>query len=239
MITPLYHRPAVITGGFLWITTIQFFILQFVVQGKWTTPFSLSKNFISDLGAVHTGEFPAHSGNFIGSPAHGLMNASFILFGLAVATGAAWISKGIKEAIDTKLTRSIKLCFFVGGIGVVLVGIFPEDTIIAMHGLGALLQVSGTSIGFILAGRLIKKTGFVMPGVISIITGIISPIAFIATLLSSMMKGPLLGLYLGSWERIAIWPEPVWFFVAGLVCCFKILKSRAIKTRKGYYAIDK
>ncbi|MGI4020048.1 MAG: DUF998 domain-containing protein [Janthinobacterium lividum] len=202
----------IVVGCILWILTIQFLIVQFIVQSSWATPFSLSKNFISDLGAVHSGEFPPDSGNFINSPNHALMNASFMVFGLFIALGAILIGRNN----PTKLVRPTVISFIVAGIGVILVGNFPEDTIIAMHGIGALMQVFGCSVGFILAGLIVKQK-FKMFSNLSIILGVVSAVAFIITSVISIKHVPFLGLYVGTWERISIWPEPVWFVIIGLI----------------------
>ena len=221
-LAPLPKTP-MIAGAVLWIATLQFFVVQFIVQDAWTTPFSLSKNFISDLGAVHRGEFPPGSGSDIYSPAHAVMNTSFIVFGLMIAAGALLIGHSLKGQTTDRLFKRSIAAFVAAGCGVILVGLFPEDTVIAMHGLGALLQVFGSSIGFIFTGRLWRRHGFKTAGSLSVLTGIISPVAFIITSVISMLHTPFLGMYLGTWERIAIWPEPFWFMLTGaglLLGCF-------------------
>lgn len=202
----------IFTGCVLWILTIQFLIMQFIVQSSWTTPFSLRKNFISDLGAVHSGEFPPHFGSFINSPNHALMNASFMVFGFCIALGAFLIGRNN----PAKFVRPTVISFIIAGVGVILVGNFPEDTVIAMHGLGALMQVFGCGVGFILVG-LIVKPKFKFFSMLSIIAGVVSVAAFIIMAVISVKSAPSLGSDLGTWERISIWLEPIWFVVAGLI----------------------
>src|SRR4029450_761647 len=75
-------------GAIVWILAIQFFIAQIFVQSAWTTPFSLTANFISDLGNTTCGPYPAGSGNYVCSPWHAGMNTSFIVFGVIILLGA-------------------------------------------------------------------------------------------------------------------------------------------------------
>src|ERR1043166_10163892 len=71
-------------GAAVWLLAIQFFISQFVVQSAWTTPFSVTENYISDLGNTACGPYPAGSRMYVCSPWHALMNASFIILGLTI-----------------------------------------------------------------------------------------------------------------------------------------------------------
>ena len=66
------------SAGIVWIGAIQFFVAQVVVQSRWTTRYSLSINYISDLGNTTCGVYAA-SGQFVCSPWHAVMNASFVL----------------------------------------------------------------------------------------------------------------------------------------------------------------
>jgi hypothetical protein len=50
-------------GAIVWMLAIQFFIVQIIVQSAWATPFSLTTNYISDLGNTACGPYPADSTN--------------------------------------------------------------------------------------------------------------------------------------------------------------------------------
>ena len=65
-------------GAIVWMLAIQFFIAQIIVQSAWTTPFSLTANYISDLGNTTCGPYPVGSSMYVCSPWHAGMNASFI-----------------------------------------------------------------------------------------------------------------------------------------------------------------
>src|SRR4029077_8587406 len=80
-------------GAIVWVLAVQFFVAQIVVQSAWVTPFSLTQNFISDLGNTDCGPYPPDSGMYVCSPWHTWMNASFILLGLIILVGAALVRK--------------------------------------------------------------------------------------------------------------------------------------------------
>src|SRR4026208_429595 len=76
-------------GALAWIVTLQFFVAQGVVQAAWTTPFSLAHNMISDLARVTCGPLHRAPGIDVAcSPWHALMNASIILNGILIPSGA-------------------------------------------------------------------------------------------------------------------------------------------------------
>jgi len=59
---------AIRLGAIVWIAAIQFFIAQIVVQSAWTTPFSLTANYISDLGNTTCAPYPAGSTMYVCCP---------------------------------------------------------------------------------------------------------------------------------------------------------------------------
>src|SRR5262245_10296100 len=84
-------KRAIWLGAIIWILAVQFFIAQAVVQAAWTTPFSLTQNFISDLGNTTCAPYPLDSNSYVCSPWHALMNASFILLGLIILVGGVLV----------------------------------------------------------------------------------------------------------------------------------------------------
>ena len=69
------HRRQLATAGIVWMSAAQFFVAQAVTQSRWTTPFSLATNYISDLGNTECAPYPRGSDNFVCSPWHAAMNA--------------------------------------------------------------------------------------------------------------------------------------------------------------------
>jgi len=64
-------------------------------------------------------------------PAHSLMNASFVVLGLTMILGSALIYPAFNPARWTAAGFGL---FAIGGGGVVMAGVFPEDTVSGLHG---------------------------------------------------------------------------------------------------------
>ena len=66
-------------GGAFWLLSLEFFLGQAIAQLAWTgSPYSLYNNVISDLGITVC---ETVKGDYLCSPLHNVMNASFILAG--------------------------------------------------------------------------------------------------------------------------------------------------------------
>ena len=200
---------AIVLGAVAWVSSIQFFVTQWVVQSAWTAPFSLARNYISDLGNTTCGPFPSGPGMLVCSPWHAGMNASFVVVGLTVVLGAALLRDAFRP---TRLSWwGLALVAF-AGLGFVLVGLFPEDVSFPPHRLGAALQFICGNLGQVVLGAA-------MPGfrrgkgwaVYSIASGLVG---MSATALFA--SGHSLGLGIGGMERLAAYPLPVWTIVMGI-----------------------
>lgn len=200
---------AVWLGAGVWILAVQFFIAQIVVQSAWTTPFSLTQNFISDLGNTTCGPYPLDSQMYVCSPWHAWMNGSFILLGLIILIGAALLGKAFPPGI----TRAAGLLLLaLAGAGIIAVGIFPEDVNIGYHRIGAaahfiLGNLSMIAMGIAL-GRARRHSGLAVYSVISGIVGLLATALFISD--------HNLGIGTGGMERVAAYPLPLWLIVAGI-----------------------
>jgi|GEM_PF-3569508 len=208
------------TAALLWVSSLQFILMEFIISATWTIPYSFNKNYISDLGAKYRGEFPPGSGSLVDSPQHVFMNASFILFGITCALGALLLRRSMRNAPYKILLNAITTCLVLTGIGVMLIGAFPEDVNLYGHLSGAVLQVLGSNTAFVLAGVWLLKSGHPATGAISIIAGIFSLCAFLVTGYVGF-KGPLLGLYAGAWERMSVWTMIAWLSITGIFLVVK------------------
>jgi hypothetical membrane protein len=201
---------AIRIGAIVWILAIQFFIAQWIVQSAWTTPFSLTTNYISDLGNTSCGPYPAGPRiMYVCSPWHAWMNASFILLGVIILVGAALIYR----AFPAGRTRTAGLALLaLAGPGPILVGLFPENVNITPHTIGAAAHFVSGNLGIVVLGIAIAATRRQTPlAVYSIILGIVG---LLATAL--FVSGHYLGASIGGMERIAAYPLPVWLIVIGV-----------------------
>ena len=201
-------------GPVLYVSSIQFFVVQIFVAMRWNPPYSLTRDTISDLGNTACGTFNAR---FVCSPLHGLMNASFIVLGVAMTAGSILISHqfvsgqfGRSRAATTGLAAMA-----ISGIGVIIVGIFPENSIPAFHGLGAAIPFTVGN-----AALIIMAAAPMMPVVLRLYSFLSGAVAILALVCYSSRH--YLGLGEGGIERVVAYPQTVWLIVIGLFLLVRI-----------------
>jgi hypothetical membrane protein len=135
-----------LVGAWAKISVLQFFLAEAIVIAAWAgpLPYSRSLNLISDLGALHCG---VYDGRDVCSPLHLVMNVSFVLQGLGMLTGAVLLSGAVfRVAAKPVLPAAGEHPFWVtltrilialSGVGIMMVGLVPEDLDSPLHYLGA------------------------------------------------------------------------------------------------------
>lgn len=189
-------------ASLLWISNIQYFIVQILAAERWAEPFSIRFNTISDLGNTVCGMY---GDRFVCSPWHAGMNVSFIVLGLTQLLGALLLMK----TLGTTRTAFIALSMSVlAGIGTIFVGLFPENSIAALHVVGAALPFFFGNIVLLLFGvtRVLPR----WLRIYSLTSGIL---AFIA--LGMFLTGFDAGLGFGATERITAYAQTIWMIVIG------------------------
>jgi len=189
-----------LAGPFLWLLSVQYFFVQVVVASAWRSPYSWQLNAISDLGATRCGQF---DDRFVCSPLHGLMNISLILLGLGMTVGSVLIYQNLRKS------RVGFGLMAVAGIGAILVGIFPEDTIYWAHITGADLAFLVGNIALIVFGLTLRVPCWFRW--YSIISGVVALVALYLFLSHNRFF-----LELGGMERIVAYPQTIWLIVFGL-----------------------
>lgn len=196
------------------IATLQYVVAQLVVQARWTTPYSWSQNFISDLGNTACGTFavPHGSPHYVCSPGHAVMNASFVLSGVLLVAGTillwAYWPRGKAATVGSVL-------LIVAGAGKILTGIVPENTQLSLHLLGAFniplaeLGVVLISVSLLHIQRTVGLVGVAL-GIVGLAGSMLSTAAQIA--------GPalFLGLGPGGMERVGGYPANLWMLLIGI-----------------------
>ena len=113
-------------GAALWVACAQFFIAEQIARLGFVGPYSLRRNMISDLGALHCGAICSHW--------HALMNGSFALQALLIAGGAIVLPFRMPGGVLGLLARA---WLVVAAFGLLQVARFPEDVDIIVHTAGA------------------------------------------------------------------------------------------------------
>ncbi len=209
----LRRGSTVIAGAVCWLSSGQFFLIQLIVQLAWTTPYSLLHNYISDLGNTACYPTPISSPAYICSPLHIVMNASFILLGVNLILGAFFTYR----AFDPSRLRTLGLALIgLAGFGLMLVGFAPENVNTGVHVTGAALQFVSGNLGMIVLGALFYRHHHVPFGRFSMLWGSLGLIGLAAFLVcrSSQLN---LGLGVGGWERVIVYPLPLWAMIMGLI----------------------
>jgi hypothetical membrane protein len=196
-----------VAGGVAWMLTVLYFAVQPVVVAAWRGDYDILRNTISDLGVTECGVFAHLGGEQISvcSPRHDLMNATFVAVGLLIGLGTL-LTRRVWPRSRTMTVATWAL--MVTSIGAVLIGLAPANQNLALHAVGAFLQIPG-SIAPLLAGIGLRKThrGLVL------FSGAIGAVGTIATLL--FFAGVYLGLGPGGMERLAFDPLIIWLIVVG------------------------
>jgi hypothetical membrane protein len=190
-------------GPAIWILCVQYFIVQIIVAVDFKTAYSLRFNTISDLGNSVCGEY---SRMYVCSPLHNLMNASFILLGVTMASGSLLIYQEFKEKTATLIGFS---CMAIGGLGAIIVGLFPENTVSFLHTFGA-------SLPFLLGNLALVIFSFslAIPRILRYYTLLSGAIALIA--LTLFITQHYFGFGIGGMERLVAYPQTIWLVIFGI-----------------------
>ena len=189
-------------AAIFFLSSIQYFVVQYVVARRWPRPYSVARNTISDLGSSVCGKF---DGRYVCSPWHSAMNVSFVCLGSTMVAGSVIMRRVHRSSWATS---SGFVCLAIGGIGVVVVGLVPENTVPLVHGLGAALPFLVGNVGVLLVGFTRWRT--VRFSVISLILGAIPLFA-----LFFYTRAQFFGLGVGGMERIVAYPQTIWLIIAG------------------------
>jgi hypothetical membrane protein len=188
-------------GSWLWLSSVQYFMVQGYVARSFVGGFSLRERTISDLGIT---QCALHGQVYVCSPRFMVMNWSFIALGLTMALGA-WL---LGRSMAIKGTKLGFLCMAVAGAGTILVGIFPSNVIGLLHGIGAALPFLIGNIGLLVLGRSLT-----MPATLRYFTYLSGIIALVA--LGMFVSKTYAGLGIGGMERLVAYPQTIWLIIYG------------------------
>lgn len=207
-----------VIGAGCWILTVAYLLVQPVVAAAWPTPYDLATNSISDLGVTGCGDFRQFDDRVVYacSPRHALMNTVFVLVGLLTSVGAV-LTRGVWPR--RRLTWVGVAFVVLAGVGGILVGLAPANVNLAVHGAGALLQVTG-AVGPLLLG---VAAWSMQRGVaaFSVLCGVVGSAASLL-----YFSQVYLGLGPGGMEHLAFDPLTLWTTVLGFVLLGRWLAAR-------------
>jgi hypothetical membrane protein len=171
----------------------QFAVFMIVAEAVFPN-YSVSANYISDLGVW-------------GKPSAAIFNPSIILFGLLVLSGAYFVQKTFKR-------RGFSSVLALSGLGALLVGFFPENTIVVngvpvIHAIGALISFISGGLAAIASYRVTNSP----LRYFSAVLGAASLLALV--LFASTGSSGYLGIGVGGMERMIVYPTLAWTICFG------------------------
>lgn len=197
-------------AGTVWLLNIQYFIIQIIVARHWAQSYSLLHNTISDLGNTACGPY---GNGFVCSPLHQWMNLSFLALGVGMVLGAALIYLSYKHLRGVALAGLG--CMVLAGVGTMLVGLFPENTVSTLHILGASLPFTLGNVALVILGCTLP-----MPRVLRAYTLSSGFVALVA--LALFFTHTYLGLGIGGTERLTAYPQTIWLLLFSPYVLFRI-----------------
>jgi hypothetical membrane protein len=203
---PLVHR-SVRHGALVWIiATVQFVIGMAVTQIGYGSSYSLTQNYISDLGANACGVF---AGRYVCSPWHLVFDVSIVVFGLLLILGIILV----RTAFPARTTRTVGLGLLVAAsLGAIGVGLFPETYILEAHVISAAIAFVGGGIALLVLGvAMFRDTRWDGYRAYTMLSGLVGLIAF--ALFEAKTYGPL---GVGGMERLIVAPILLWSVVVGI-----------------------
>jgi hypothetical membrane protein len=195
-------------GPALFVASALYFFAQIIVAWVYKPPpYSLVRNNISDLGNTKCGVN-------VCSPRHLVMNVAFFLLGVVMVFGSWLLSHEFTEKRGHEKGEQNAACIgfslmALGGIGAMLVGIFPENTNSTMHVLGAGLAIGAGNLGIFIIAAVID-----LPEAMRRYMLLFSTIS--ATALVLFANNKFFGIGGGTMERVAAYPETIWLITFGL-----------------------
>jgi hypothetical membrane protein len=198
-----------VTGGLLWLSSAQFFVVQGLAQQAWqgSRPYSLRRSWISDLGATTCGTYRGGSGIVVCSPRHAWLNGGLVVLGGQVLIGA-WLLRPMLPR--TRLAQLAFLLLATSGAALPFVAAFPEDTGKPWHAIAATIHLATAGLGTLAVGVCLRPTRRIAGDVTLVLGG--------ASLLGTVITAAGLGAKLGgngAIERLAAWPFTLWTTLAG------------------------
>ena len=209
---PLVHR-SVRHGAILFLVgAVQFLIGMAVTQIGYGSSYSLTQNYISDLGAMNCGTFGGSAslpGHYACSPWHLVFNVSIVLLGLLLIFGVLLI----RTAFPAQRSRAIGLGLLVlAGIGAIGVGLSPEDVNITIHSVSAFLAFGGSGLALIVLGfAMFRDTRWDGFRAYTFFSGLVILVALVLFATQNY-----LGLGVGGMERLVVAPVLLWAIVVGI-----------------------
>ncbi len=177
---------AVIAGLLLSLSGVIFILANHIAESIYPG-FSVNANFLSDLGAT---------GN----------NTTLFWDSQLLVAAVLWLLGMYFFLRMNKKGKSVWILFLLAPVGQLVVSLFPENTILVIHSVGALLAFVTGGLSAIYAYKLTRKPF----AYLSFSLGAVSLISLVF-----FLSGMDLGLGPGGMERMVVYPLALWLVALG------------------------
>lgn len=190
-------------GAALWVLSIQYFIVQVIAATAYTGNYSWAHNTISDLGNTVCG---AYVQRYVCSPLHVVMNTSFITLGVTQFLGAVLLNQATPRF---RWQLAGYTCMGLAGLGTILVGLYPENSVRLLHAIGAALPFVLGNVALLLLAEQPS-----LPQWLRRYSQVSGSVGLAALLL--FITHNYLGIGQGGMERFVAYPQTFWMIVIGV-----------------------
>jgi hypothetical membrane protein len=171
-----------VAGVLLFVGTVQFLLALIVAEAMYAG-YSISENYISDLGV---------------GPSAVIFNSSVFFLGLMIVIGAYFIWRGVNSKL-------LFVFLVLAGLGAMGVGLFTEDAG-AIHSVVSLITFLFGGLSAIASYRLQR-----MPmSLFAVFLGLMTFAALVLFISGSYSSVYYLGLDKGGMERMIVYPVLLW-----------------------------
>jgi hypothetical membrane protein len=216
-------RDQIRLGALCWLISAEFFLAQIVAHLA-APGHNLFLHDISLLGISACGVFEvATSGSVepVCSPLHAVFNAGIILHGALIMLGV-WLTRALWR-LDGLTTLALSL-LALGGAGAMTVGAYAVDDDMLLHIIGAVTAIAAPGLGFVLLARS-HWTRTPTLARWTLLVGLIVLLAGLGHALGGLPFGR------GTMERLAVWPQTIWFVALGAIAFSAANGRRAMHSR--------
>lgn len=182
-----------LAGALLFIAAAQYTLAILLAQAVYPN-YSTSLNYISDLGVW-------------GKPSAIIVDPSAILLSLLALISVYFIHREFKSRV---ITASI----FLGSLGYLVAGIFPENTFL-VHGTPVIHVIGGFTV-FVFWSIAAIASYKIIRGPFKYFSVILGLVSLVALALYFGARPSYLGIGAGGMERMIIYPQLIWMIAIGI-----------------------
>jgi hypothetical membrane protein len=194
-------------GAICWLASAQFLLAQLLAHlaapGQNLFLYDISLLGISSCGVFSVAT--SGSADLVCSPLHLVFNAGIVIHGALIILGV-WLTRSVWPR-DRAASAGLTL-LALGGTGAMMVGAYPVDDHMILHIVGAVTAIAAPGFGLLLLATSLRHS---MPRMArwTAVTGFLVLLAGLGHALGGYPLGR------GTMERLAVWPQSLWFIGAG------------------------